>query len=76
MNCPMCGEAWNGVACFTCWWKEGKPIPRWWRRCASGGHEVSVLEHERGVEFFCHDCEGGAGKGEVVLAAGEAGDPR
>lgn len=68
-NCPMCGEPWSGLHCESCEWYEPKNTPqspRWWRQCLSADHAVSILEKGGGAfEFFCGDCNDGAGKGEV-----------
>jgi hypothetical protein len=63
----MCGEPWNALICGECAWSEMPNVPRWFRRCNSAGHETDVSEADGDrVEFFCHDCHGGAGRGETV----------
>ena len=44
-------------------------MPRWWRDCRDRkGHSVSILSRrdEWKLEYFCGDCNDGAGRGEIV----------
>lgn len=38
MNCPMCGESWNGECCQMCGWFEGKK-PRYTEPHLRGDHD-------------------------------------
>jgi hypothetical protein len=33
MNCPMCGELWNGEVCESCGWSEVAPVRYQELRC-------------------------------------------
>lgn len=39
MNCPMCGELWNGECCQSCGWFEGKQ-PRYSEPQLRGSHDA------------------------------------
>lgn len=69
MNCPYCGELFDGMVCGSCLGSDRFRIPGWWRRCLSRNHDVSIETHSADeVEFFCDDCNEQAGKGERVKA--------
>lgn len=53
MNCPMCGEMWNGDTCATCGWSERlDPVNRQRRADA-------VCEHGTAMDVHCCGCHSG-----------------